>query len=287
MFPPWKWGAWNWGSKLLVIGFTDGTHLVSPTVHVLRGLVLAGGYGTRLGAIGKNHSKVMLPIADRPVIEYVLDRIREVPEVSDVVVVTNARYVDQFVEWCGHRSQSSLPVSVLNDTTTGPENRLGAVGDIIFGIEHAEINDDLLVMAGDNLCNFPLSSMVHLLHRRGSCIAAYDVGRLDEASKFGIPGMNSDGRLVSFQEKPPNPKTSVVAVAIYMFRRTDLALFEEFRKQGHDLDLMGKFIEWVQGQVPIYACVYGADYKWWDIGDPEIYRQADKFYGGAGGLGGR
>ena len=185
-----------------MIGFTDAAHLVSLTVLPLRGLVLAGGYGTRLGAIGKNRSKVMLPIADRPVIEYVLDRIREVPEVSDVVVVTNARYVDQFREWCGHRSQSSLPVSVLNDKTTGPENRLGAVGDIIFGIEHAQVDDDLLVMAGDNLCDFRLSSMVDLLHRKGSCIAAYDVGRLDEASKFGIPRMNSDGRVVSFEEKP-------------------------------------------------------------------------------------
>jgi glucose-1-phosphate thymidylyltransferase len=224
----------------------------------------------------------MLPIGGRPVIEYVLDRIQELGEIRDVLIVTNDRYYAQFVDWTKRRASSSLAISVLNDETTGPENRLGAVGDVIFGIENARIDDDLLVMAGDNLCDFALSRMADTLRQQGSCIGAYDIGRLDDASKFGIPAIDSGGRVVDFEEKPAEPKSSVIAVAIYMFRRADLGLFTEFQNQGHDLDLVGGFVQWAQQQAPFYACVYGPDNNWWDIGDPQIYREADNFYGGPG-----
>ena len=248
----------------------------------MRALILAGGYGTRLGALGKNRAKVLLPVAGRPVLDYVLDRIREVEEIDNVLVVTNDRFYGQFVEWSERAGPSSPAVSILNDGTTGPENRLGAVGDVLFGIEHQGIDDDLLVMAGDNLCDFSLPSMVKVLRQKGTCLAAYDIGRVEEASKYGNPEIAPDGRVVGFEEKPAFPKGSLIAVAIYMFRRADLGLFAEFKRQGHDLDLIGGFVRWAREQTPIYACIYGSRYKWWDIGDPHIYRDADVYYGGSG-----
>ena len=121
------------------------------------------------------------------------------------------------------------------------------------------------------------------MREQGSCIGAYDIGSLDEASKFGIPEIEPSGRVVDFEEKPADPKSSLIAVGIYMFRRSDLGLFTDFRNQGHDLDLFGGFVQWAQRRVPLYACVYGPENNWWDIGDPQIYREADKFYGGPGG----
>ncbi len=224
-----------------------------------------------------------MPIGGRPVIEYVLDRIQELSEVRDLLIVTNDRFYKQFVEWSEQLPRSSLAISVLNDGTTNPENRLGAVGDVVFGIDQAQIDDDLLVMAGDNLCDFSLARMADTLREKGSCLATYDIGRLEDASKFGNPAIDSDGRVVDFEEKPADPESSVIAVAIYMFRRADLGLFREFQRQGHDLDLIGGFVQWAREQVPIYACTYGSDNNWWDIGDPQIYREADSYYGGPGG----
>lgn len=256
--------------------------LGDPYVRV-RSIILAGGYGTRLGSLGKNRSKVLLPVGGRPVIDYVLDRIQEVSAVRDVLIVTNDRFYEQFVGWSEQPAHSSLAMSVLNDRTTGPENRLGAVGDVIFGIDRAEIDDDLLVIAGDNLCDFSLPRMADTLLQKGSCIAAYDIGRVEDASKFGVPVIARDGRLVDFEEKPANPTSSLIAVAIYMFRRRDLGLFSEFQRQGRDLDLIGGFIQWAQEQTPLFACIYESENNWWDIGDPLIYRQADSYYSGPGG----
>ncbi len=248
----------------------------------MRALILAGGYGTRLGSLGKNRSKVLLPVAGRPVLEYVLDRVREVPEVHEALVVTNDRFYEQFVEWSRQAGDSSLAVSIINDGTTGPENRLGAVGDVLFGIEQARIDDDLLVMAGDNLCDFSLPRMAKVLREQGACLAAYDIGRIEEASKYGNPEIDPNGRVVGFEEKPASPTSSLIAVAIYMFRRADLGLFAEFKRQGHDLDLIGGFVQWARAQTAIHACVYGSRNQWWDIGDPHIYRAADVHYGGSG-----
>ncbi len=247
----------------------------------LLALILAGGYGTRLGSLGKNRSKVLLPVAGRPVVDYVLDRVRELPEVHGTLVVTNDRFYEQFVEWSEQAGHSSPTVSVLNDGTTGPENRLGAVGDVLFGIERERIDDDLLVMAGDNLCDFSLPRMAKVLRERGTCLAAYDIGRVEEASKYGNPEIDPNGRVVGFEEKPAFPTSSLIAVAIYMFRRADLGLFGEFKRQGHDLDLIGGFVQWAREQTPIHACIYDSRNKWWDIGDPQIYREADVYYGGS------
>jgi len=238
---------------------------------VLRALILAGGYGTRLAGVARGRSKVLLPVAGRPVIDYVIDIVSEVPEVGDAVVVTNQRFHTEFVEWAAAR-RGPLRMSVLNDGTTGPENRLGALGDVLFGIERAAIDDDLLIVAGDNLCDFRLSEMTAVLNDKGSCIALYDVGDVAAASKFNNVGFDDEGRITRFVEKPRNPTSSLVAVAIYMFRREDLPLFERFAREGNDLDLLGKFIEWAHRRVSIYAHTFRTN--WWDIGDPEVYGAA-------------
>ena len=246
----------------------------------MRGLILAGGYGTRLGELGKNRSKVLLPVGGRPVIDYVMDRLMELDELEEVLVVTNDKFHPQFVEWSTSTPRARA-VTVLNDGTTSPENRLGAVGDVLFGIEQTAIDEDLVVIAGDNLCDFPLARMAATLKDKGSCIAAYDIGRIEDAAKYGNPTLGDDMRVVNFVEKPARPENSLIAVAIYMFRRANLGLFRRFQLEGRDLDLIGGFIQWAYREAPIFACVYGAEHKWWDIGDPEIYRDADRFYGGS------
>lgn len=242
----------------------------------MRTLVLAGGYGTRLGSLTINQSKVLLPVAGRPVVDYLLDRVGELSDLRDIVVVTNQRFHSDFVEWAS-TNQRAVPVRVLNDGTTSAEDRLGAVGDVLFGIETAEIDDDLLVVAGDNLCDFDLRKMQDVLRAQGSAVALYDVGNVQDATKFNNLKFDEDGRIRSFEEKPENPTSSLVAVAIYMFRRAELGLFAKYRDEGHNLDVIGGFVEWAHKEIPLYACVYGG--HWWDIGDPEIYAEVNAHFG--------
>jgi glucose-1-phosphate thymidylyltransferase len=249
-----------------------------PEVKDLRSLVLAGGYGTRLGALALNRSKVLLPVAGRPVVDYLLDRVCELPDLHEIVVVTNQRFHGDFVEWASASSRV-VPIRVLNDGTSSAEDRLGAVGDVLYGIENAGIDDDLLVVAGDNLCDFDLRKMATVLQTKGSVVAVYDVGDVQAATKFNNLRLDDDGRIRSFEEKPANPTSSLVAVAIYLFRKADLGLFARYRDEGHNLDVIGGFVQWAHRETPMYACVY--DGHWWDIGDPEIYAEVNAHFGGS------
>ena len=243
----------------------------------MEALILAGGYGTRLGHLTEGRSKVLLPVAARPMIDWVLDKAFACPRVNSALVVTNARFYADFAKWReGH--PRAADISVLNDGTTSNEDRLGAVGDVIFAIANRGIDQDLLIMAGDNIFNFELAPMARLLDSRGSCAALYDVGSLAAAARYSNATMAADGQIIEFIEKPPNPTSSLVAVALYMYRRADLALFERYANEGHQLDLIGGFLQWAHRQTPVYGCPFGG--RWWDIGDPDEYRTVNAYFKG-------
>ena len=241
----------------------------------MQALVLAGGYGTRLGELTRNRSKVLLPVAGRPMIEWVLERAFALPQVERAVVVTNDRFYGDFKAWRA-AYRSDCPVRVLNDGTTSNENRLGAVGDVLFAIEHEAIADDLLIMAGDNIFDFDLQPMAEMLVDRGSCAALYDVGSLEAARRYSNASLSSCGRITAFEEKPPNPHSSAVVVALYMYRAADLALFKQFSDEGHNLDLIGGFLQWAHRQTPVYGC--GFEGRWWDIGDRAEYAAVNDYF---------
>lgn len=245
----------------------------------MQALVLAGGYGTRLGELTRDCSKVLLPVAGRPMIEWVLERAFALDAVERAVIVTNDRFFADFKAWqSGYRASGATVV--LNDGTTNNENRLGAVGDVLFAIEHEAIDDDLLIMAGDNIFDFDLQPMADLLAARGSCAALYDVGSLEAARRYSNATLDGRGRITAFEEKPPQPASSAVVVALYMYRAADLGLFKRFSDEGHDLDLIGGFLQWAHRQTPVYGCQFGG--RWWDIGDRAEYEAVNDHFARSG-----
>ena len=245
----------------------------------MQALVLAGGYGTRLGELTRNCSKVLLPVAGRPMIDWVLERAFALEQVDRAVIVTNDRFYGDFQEWqAGYPGKG--PVKVLNDGTTSNENRLGAVGDVLFAIEHEAIEDDLLIMAGDNIFDFDLRPMAEMLAAYGSCAALYDVGSLEAAKRYSNATLDGAGRIIAFEEKPPRPSSSAVAVALYMYRAADLELFKRFSDEGHNLDLIGGFLQWAHRQTPVYGCNFGG--RWWDIGDRAEYEAVNDYFARTG-----
>jgi glucose-1-phosphate thymidylyltransferase len=225
-------------------------------------IILAAGYATRLRPLTDHVAKELLPVGGRPIIDWILDRVEEVDDVDAVHVVTNARKAPWFREWAAGRD-----VTVHDDGTTSNDDRLGAIGDMRYVIDTAGLDDDLLVIAGDNLFEYSLADFVGFWRRKGvaSAVAVRDVGSRELASKYGIVDLTDDDRIVGFIEKPEDPQTTLAATATYLYHRAHVPLISEYLDAGNPPDQPGRFVEWLHRREDVYAYVFDA--PWFDIGD--------------------
>jgi glucose-1-phosphate thymidylyltransferase len=200
-------------------------------------------------------------------VDWILDRIREVDEVDEVHVVTNAKFAPAFRAW------APAGVVVHDDGTTSEDDRLGAIGDIAF-VDLT--SDDLLVIAGDNLFDFSLRDLVAFWRAkdRASVVALYDVGDRELARKYGIVELGEDDRVVGFLEKPEVPPSTLAATATYVFHREHLALVRRYLDDGNSPDQPGRFVAWLHEREPVYG--YRFEGEWLDIGDRAQLREADE-----------
>jgi glucose-1-phosphate thymidylyltransferase len=237
----------------------------------LKAILLAAGYATRLRPLTDTYAKELLPVGGRPIVDWILDRVAEVPEVDGVHVVTNARKAPGFLRWADGRD-----VSVLDDGTTSNEDRLGAIGDIGLTIERAGLEgDDLLVIAGDNLFAYSLADLVAFWRSKGvaSALAVHDVGSLDLARKYGIVELDADDRVVGFVEKPAEPPSTLAATACYLYHREHVPLVATYLAEGNPPDQPGNLVAWLHRREPVYGFRFAGE--WLDIGDPQQLHAAD------------
>ncbi|HVM17756.1 MAG TPA: nucleotidyltransferase family protein [Gaiellaceae bacterium] len=238
----------------------------------MNALVLAAGYATRLRPLTDTVAKPLLPVGGRPMIDYIVDAISDVPDVRAIHVVTNSRFASAFEEWARGRDR----VVVHDDGTTSNEDRLGAIGDLRFVSERAGLDaDDLIVVAGDNLFDFSLRDEVDFWRSKGtaSVVALHDVGDLELAKQYSIVELDDDGRIVSFVEKPEDPATTLVGTATYVFHREHVRLVETYLAEGNAPDQPGRFLAWLCPRAPVYG--YVGDGAWLDIGDRGQLLEAD------------
>ena len=213
---------------------------------------------------------MLLPVAERPVLDWILDRIREVPALEEVHVVTNHRFATMFEEW------APPDVQVHDDGTTSDHDKLGAIGDLRFAIEHAELGgDDLLVVAGDNLFDYSLRHYVAWWSGKheASAVALHDVRDLELAKKYGIVELDENERIVRFVEKPEAPPSTLAATATYVFHRSHVAMLPQYLAEGNSRDQPGNFVAWLHTRAPIYGYRFGGE--WLDIGDRTQLLEAD------------
>lgn len=240
----------------------------------MNALVLAAGYATRLHPLTRTVAKPLLPVGGRPMIEYIVDAIAEVPEVETVHVVTNSRFARSFEEWAAGRD--GPPLEIHDDGTTSDDDRLGAIGDIRFVAERAGLDlDDLVVVAGDNLFDFSLREEVAFWRAKGtaSCLALHDVADRGLARQYGIVELGEEDRVVGFLEKPADPPSTLAATATYVFHREHVVLLERYLAEGNPPDQPGRFIAWLYPREPVYGFL-GAG-AWLDIGDRRQLLEAD------------
>jgi glucose-1-phosphate thymidylyltransferase len=239
----------------------------------LKAVILAGGYATRLYPLTRDRPKHLLEVDGRPLLELLLERL-PLGELDAVYVVTNAKFADRFREWA-----ESYPadIIVLDDGTTSEEDRLGAIGDLQLVIESEGLDEDLIVAAGDNIFTERLDDFARFGRERdAAAIAVYDVGDLEAMKQLSSIGVDADSRLVTFEEKPEQPESTLAGIALYFYPRAILPLVGEYLAEGNNPDQPGRLIGWLYERTPVYA--WRVPGRWFDIGTPETLAEAERLF---------
>lgn len=230
---------------------------------------------------------MLLPLAERPMLDYLLDRIREVQEIDEIHLVTNSRFAPMFRDWAETLQQTvakSGGVTVHDDGTISNEDRLGAIGDLAYAIERGGLeSDDLFVVAGDNLIGYSLPDFVGFWRDKGgSALALHEVSDRDLLRNYGVVELDDADRVVGFEEKPAEPRSNLAATAAYLYRGEDLELLPGYLEEGHPPDAPGNFAAWLHTRAPVHG--YRVSGEWHDIGDLGQLLEADNLLRERAGL---
>jgi glucose-1-phosphate thymidylyltransferase len=238
----------------------------------VKAVILAAGYATRLRPLTDDVPKHLLPVGERPMLDWVLDKIREVDDVEGVHLVTNSRFASAFARWAEPHG-----VVVHDDGTTSNEDRLGAVGDLRLVIETGGLaGEELLVLAGDNLFELSLPRFVEWWRAKpqpASAVPLHDVGDLELATQYGIAATDGDGLVVEFVEKPSDPPSTLASTLIYLLPPEHVRLVSRYVDAGESADNAGSFLGWLARHERVYG--YGFEGSWYDIGDHDQLLEAD------------
>ncbi len=245
----------------------------------MKAIVLAAGYGTRLYPLTKNKPKMLLPIAERPMINYIIERLNAVEEIGEYLVVTNHRFADQISEWAAS-APANKPVRVIDDGTIDNNDRLGAIGDIRYVLGKAEIVEEHLVVASDNLFEFDINAFVSVCREKGAAALALkdmkDMAGSSMISQYSVVELDENKKVVRFEEKPANPKTSLISTCCYIFPADNRSLIDKYLLEGNNPDAPGYYIQWLYSKRDVYGFVFTE--PWFDIGDIDSYDEANALY---------
>ena len=234
-------------------------------------LFLAAGYATRLYPLTENFPKPLLEVAGKPILDWLIDDMDQTGLIDGYIVISNHKFAHIFEEW------GKGKCTVIDDGTTSNETRLGAVKDIQFAIEQLQLDDDLLVMAGDNLLDFSLGGFIRYAKEKdATCVMRYYEADEARLHKTGVAEIDADGRILSMEEKPAEPKSHWCIPAFYYYTREDSHLIKKGIDSGCGIDAPGSFIAWLSGQTKVYT--WEMPGKRYDIGNLASYEAVKKTF---------
>jgi len=238
----------------------------------MKALVLAAGYATRLYPLTLDKPKALLEVGGRPMLDYVLERLQAM-DVDETIVVTNAKFAPHFEEWARTKSN----VSVVNDGTSSNDDRLGAIGDIGFVVEQRSVDEDLVVVAGDNLFADDVSGFARYGREVDApVLAVHDIGDLERMHEYNQIEVDGDGRILFFEEKPAKARTTLAGVALYYYPRKALPLVRQYLAEGNNPDQPGRLVQWLYPRTAVYT--WRLPGEWYDIGSAETLQEADRIF---------
>lgn len=238
-------------------------------------LILAAGYATRLYPLTENFPKPLLEVAGKPILDWLIEDMAKTGLVDEYVVISNHKFAHIFEDWA---ARSSQVIRVVDDGTSTNETRLGAVRDIQFAIGQLQLDDDMLVMAGDNLLDFSLAGFIrYSQEKNATCVMRYYEADEAKLSRSGVAQVDADDRVLSMEEKPAHPKSHWCMPAFYYYTREDSRLIPEAIEAGCGTDAPGSFIAWLCRQKPVYA--WEMPGRRYDIGNLESYEEVKRRFG--------
>src|SRR3954471_10730267 len=242
-------------------------------------VILAAGYATRLYPLTSPRAKPLLPVAGKPMIDHVLDNLATVSGIERVYIVTNAKFADQFQKWANdyRAHKTRLDFTIVNDRSTDDTNKLGAIGDLHLVITREKIDDDIIVVAGDNLFSQKLEEFGRFCReKKAPVLGVYDVRDIEQVKKYNSITIDSSGRITFFEEKPKKPSSTMSGIALYYYPKSAVPLIREYIAEGNNPDQPGRLIQWLYPKMPVYAWTVPG--LWFDIGSKESLEEANRVF---------
>ena len=239
-------------------------------------LILAAGYATRLYPLTENFPKPLLEVQGKTILDWLIDDIDNLGAVDEYVVISNHKFAHHFDAWAAKKTQK---ITVVDDGTESNETRLGAVRDIQFAIDQLGLDDDMLVIAGDNLLDFSLTKFIaYAMDKQTSCIMRYYEASEQRLTKCGVVEIDEHDKILGMEEKPAVPKSHWCCPPFYYYTREDAKLVRVGIASGCGVDAPGSYIAWLSAQTPVHAMEMPG--KRYDIGNLESYERVQKEYRG-------
>lgn len=242
-------------------------------------IILAAGYATRLYPLTLNQPKPLLPVAGKPMLEHVLDKIGGIRQIDHAYVVTNEKFTRHFEDWASqfHDPRLKFGFTIVNDASTDDSNKLGAIGDLHLVLTKHELDEDIIVVGGDNLFSDDLTNFGdYCLEKNSPVTGVYDVGDLEEIKKYNAIEIDADNRIGFFEEKPKVPKSTLTGIALYYYPKHTLQVIRQYIVEGNNPDQPGRLVQWLYPRVPFY--VWKVPGVWFDIGSIESLEEANRVF---------
>ena len=253
----------------------------------MKNIVIAAGYATRLGELTKNFPKPLLKIGENTILGRMLDDIDQIPEIDEHIIITNHKFADIFRKWAKDRGEGRevrgeripcKPIRIVDDGTETNDTRLGAVCDLLFAMEKLQIDDDLLVVAADNLLFFSFSEFVEFAKQKGtSCIMCHEQPSIEKLQRTGVVELDENHRVLSMEEKPQVPKSHWAVPPFYIYLKQDLDLVRHSVENGCGKDAPGNLAHYMVEKTAVHAWPMSAGR--FDIGSLDTYYEAVKRFG--------
>lgn len=244
----------------------------------MKNVVIAAGYATRLGELTRNFPKPLLQIGESTILGRMLDDIDKISEIDEHIIVTNHRFAPIFEEWASRQSYTKK-LTIIDDGTSTNETRLGAVCDLLFVIEKLSLDDDLLVVAADNILMFSFQDFVDFAYERGtSCIMCHEQPSVERLQRTGVVVLDENNRVLNMEEKPLVPKSHWAVPPFYIYLKKDMELVKSSVENGCGKDAPGNLAHYMVDMTEVHAWPMSAGR--FDIGSLDSYEEAKKIFGG-------
>lgn len=239
-------------------------------------ILLCAGYATRLFPLTENFPKALLEVGGQTILDYILKGVNEVKEVDQIYVITNDRYYNHFLSWKEEKN-NIIPIEVINDYTKSNDDRLGAIGDIWYTISQKNIDDDLLIIAGDNLFNYSLADAVdYFKDIKNAVVCSKPSDDKEFLKSVAIAKLDDNNKIIELIEKPENPESNIVVYATYLYPKNVIPLIKQYLDEGNKPDAPGYFLQYLYKIQDVYA--YNFNGNCFDVGTHESLKLANDLY---------